>query len=384
MSFVVEKIELHNFRSYTHANIDLSEKVTVLHGPNGSGKTNIIEALQLLSTGDSFKNPSREQQISWGKEEAKLSMFARDGLRRREVEILLNKSRRSFVVNGKGSNSQKSIRGEIPSVLFTPDDLQLIKESAEIRRNEIDSLGSLLAKRYEALSNKYKRVLTQRNKLLKSEHKDELLHEILTDQLCHLGAALIKQRVLLLSRLLPQLKAFYSKIDDKAELSLAYVRRKDSKRVSINEENFETFLKQDLDRVYEDLVEEFKQQKEKENFQKISLAGPHRDDIVFYLDGQDIRDFGSQGQQRSVVLSLKIAESLLIEEVLGKKPLLLLDDVFSELDSTRREALFDIILNFGQTVITTAHLNYLSPEVLKMARVIEVTSLQGAGGENHG
>lgn len=373
MSFVVDKIELKNFRSYEHACIELSEKITVLYGANGAGKTNIIEALQLLTTGESFRNPSKEQLVRVGESDLKLSLFARDGLRRREVYIQQQGPKRSFTVNGKSAHSPRLVKGEIPSVLFTPDDLLLIKDSADIRRSELDILGSLLAKRYEALVAKYRRVLIQRNRLLKQEQKDILLFEILTDQLCHLGATLIKQRVLLLKRLFPYIRDFYSKIDSKENISVSYLRRRSGNTRAIMLEDFDEFLARDVDLLYQELKVEFEHQKEKEFFQKVTLAGPHRDDFTFYLNNKNIRDYGSQGQQRSVVLSIKIAESLLIEEVLGKKPLLLLDDVFSELDLTRRQALFEIIMNFGQTVITTAHLNYLGEELLRRAQVVEIS-----------
>lgn len=400
MTLVVKNIKLRNFRSYKNVSLDIDPSITIIFGPNAGGKTNIIEALQLTTEGISFRNPRWEEVIyhstlsenknitepdlnqacvdGFFSAGSQVSMHAEGDGFVRDVLMRVSDSRRSYEVNGKKVRSSKDVSGALPCVIFTPEDLALVKASSENRRGEIDNLGSQLSKKYNLLLSEYKKVIQHRNRLLKEEHVYDDVFGALTDQATTLGASFFEHRLKLIARLIPLFKEAYSLIGGVENLKIGYKTTLDDSSIWFLDD-IEQFLSNEERDTKGRLLALLERKKQEEVSRKSTIVGPHRDDLVFFIDGKDVRSFGSQGQQRSVVLAWKIAEIQVVEQIIGRKPLLLLDDVMSELDEARRTALTNLIESMGQTIITTAHIGYFEKNIVKKAKLVDVTTLEGEG-----
>lgn len=348
----ITDITLRNFRSYEELSLrDLGE-LTIFVGPNASGKTNIVEAIQLLTALSSFRNAPAPELVKSGQSQARIETSMTDGQRLLEVglQIETEPSGRHYLLNGKRRHA-KDLRGTLPSVAFTPDDLNLVKGSDRFRRRELDMLGAQLNANYFQLIRDYDKVLRQKNKLLKEEAPLPLV-EAANEVFAKVGEQLTNYREALFNRLGPRIATHYEGISaSREQLTMEYERSWDAAKP----------LGQAID-----LVAEQRRGR--------ALAGPHLDKVSFYIDGLDAQAFASQGQQRSVVLATKLAEAEVVEEMLGQLPVLLLDDVMSELDSSRREALVQGLLSGKQTFITTANIDYFDDAMLSRANVIELGS----------
>lgn len=329
---------------------DLGDLV-IFSGPNASGKTNAIEALQLLTALSSFRNPKIAELIMQGKETARISVHITDGKRQLDNVLIINRdplqgnASKHYVYNGK-NRPAKELRGILPSVVFTPDDLNLAKGSNKYRRNELDVLGSQLNANYYQIVRDFDKVLRQKNKLLKEEAALPLLEA--SDEVFQTVAnQFTNYRRALFDRLAPKISKHYEYFDDgKEKLDAIYIEGKNKESASAKPT------------LYDEIAAHR------------SLSGPQTHAIDFFINGMAVRDFASQGQQRSLVLAMKLAESELVEEMLQQQPVMLLDDVMSELDGSRREALVKQLLEGKQTFITTANIDYFDPEMLEKARVI--------------
>jgi len=355
MSYVVKELKLNNFRSYSKAHIEFDPFLTILHGPNAAGKTNIIEALHLLTTGESFRKPKKKDLIFWGEKETQVELFASSSNMKRDMKFVVNEESKSTYVNGKQIKSRYEFGSMLPSVVFTPDDLSLIKEAGTRRRYEIDAIGSQLSLNYSRLVNEYKKICVQRNRILKDGGFEDEVFEVWTERLIEVGVALTDKRISLLKRIQPYVVDHYLRLVEEAQknepLEIEYeMGRNDN---SLNSFRFA-----------------LSEKKDSEKLRKQTLVGPHRDDIVFKIGGREARSTASQGQQRTIALSWKLAQLSVIEELSHNKPILLLDDVMSELDSTRRKYLTEIVGGITQTIITTANIHYFEDSLLKKAKVV--------------
>ena len=358
MGLLVTELSLADFRSFVRREVALDPATTILVGPNAAGKTNTVEALQLLTAGASFRRPTPRQLVRDGAESARIdARLAGDG-RVVDVRCDVTPTRRQFFVNGKRRHASE-MPGTLMSVLFSPDDLALVKRGASGRRDELDDFGRQANKGYSHVLAAYTRSVEQRNRLLKEPSPDLGLLDAWDSSVALGGATLLASRVRLFNRLAEKVSAIYAQIADGEELVCRYV-------CSLGDETL------DLDRdALRDLFAERLAAARAEDLRRAQTTlGPHRDDVLFEIGGRDARAFGSQGQQRSVVLALKMAEVELSAEVLGEQPLLLLDDVMSELDEARRTAVIRFAQRGIQTVITTTNLGYFSPELLDASRVV--------------
>jgi len=356
MSFTITSLELCGFRSYKHAHVELDPQLTIFYGPNGAGKTNIVEALQLLSIGESFRKPLRQDLIHWEFTQMRIIAKATNKNLKRDIELHADTTSKTFFVNEKRVRSTQEMSCASPCVIFTPDDLRIIKESSSRRRQEIDGLGSQLSVTYSRLVSEYKKIVAQRNKLLKEEQFGTAVFEAWNERLIEVGLALAEKRSSLFEYLVPPMKNYYQRLLDPdyrgQKLDICYTSNWGKER---NEQSFRNALEEHA---------------HEERSRRQSLVGPHRDDIVFMIEGKNARSFASQGQQRSIVLAWKLAQLSVIEELLGARPLLLLDDVMSEFDQTRRRYLAKLVGNLAQTVITTAHIDYFEKELLEKAKKV--------------
>lgn len=361
MGFLVQRVRLADFRNYQQAEFELGERLTVIGGPNAAGKTSIIEALQLTTAAQSFRNPPWKEVIRWGAEEAAVSMEAAEGPRSLVVNMITDGlGRRAYSVNGNKVKRVADVRGHLPCITFTPDDLSVVKGSAEKRRSLLDSLGDQLSRNYEALRKEYDRTLKQRNAALREG--DERVVEALNETLVGAGSKYTAHRRRLLARIAPYATTAYGRIAEGESLVVRYHQGwGDDESMEESPENLEDELRSALGGVAEE-----------ERRRGTTLVGPHKDDIVFSVGGQRARAYSSQGQQRSVALAWKLAEVNVVHDVTGSNPLLLLDDVMSELDETRRESLVGLVDEDTQTVVTTTNLQYFSPKTLRDAHILEL------------
>ena len=378
MTLSIEKIEFRQFRGYTHLELSEFAPLTVIVGPNAVGKTNIIEGIQLLTAGESFRKPSWKETVTWGFEQAQLSArFTDGGVRDIEHRLLINGNERRYEINGKKKSASK-VHETCPCVLFIPDDLQMVKSSSAQRRSALDDLGIQLSKNYSALKNEYQQVLRQRNMLIRDDLAYGPLFDSWNESLVIHGARLALSRWKLFSRLKDHIERIYPEIVPHEELSVSYIfsweRFDDEGRQigDVHEYPGESDHVHTIDEIENLERTSLEKLLPIELRRKTSLVGPHKDEIAFFINGKNARLFGSQGQQRTIVLVEKLAELALVTEMCEQRPILLLDDVMSELDELHRTALMRFIEQAAQTFLTTTNLGYFPEQLDDSTKVIEV------------
>lgn len=354
-----------NFRSYESFSLDDIGALTIFVGPNAAGKTNIIEAIQLLTALSTFRKATSRELIRNSSDTGKIHASISDGNRLLDVSMLLGEGRRKYTLNNK-ARSVKDLKGTLPSITFTPDDLALAKGSSKPRRDEVDLLGSQLNSNYYQILRDFEKILRHKNKALKDNPRKDIL-EAINEMFVRVSSQLTSYRSLLFERLFPIIARYYSEISrNKEELALRYIPSweddsyiPEAISISVSDANASLF-----DALQTNLNDEIRRGQ--------CIVGANRDKVVFELDSLDASSFASQGQQRSLVLALKLAEGELVEKMTGQLPVLLLDDVMSELDGTRRDALVNSLLQDKQTFITTANIDYFDDRLLSKASVIKI------------
>ena len=355
MDLAIAHISFLNFRSYEAFDLDGIGPLTVLVGPNAAGKTNVVEGIGLLTAQSSFRHAPVDQLVRAGAPFARLAADVTDGSRRLELAVQMAEGKKKHLLNGKPKRTA-DLKGLVPSVTFTPDDLELAKGAMSVRRAALDALGSQLSANHYLIRRDYEKELRHKNRLLKDE------------TLVTCGAQLSCYRAALFEKLAASMASYYAEITDGHErLDAGFVP-------SWEEHDPLSFATRTFgrDEAREALADALARRGGEERVRKRALVGPHADRIEFFIDGKNAALFGSQGQQRSVVLAFKLAEATLIQDILRQKPVLLLDDVMSELDAARRRALVAFISGDIQTFITTTNLAYFDDDLLGAARIVEL------------
>ncbi|MBN1192765.1 MAG: DNA replication and repair protein RecF [Coriobacteriia bacterium] len=361
----ISRLELHDFRNYTRWEIEPDSALTVFVGGNATGKTNVLEAAQLVSTGMSFRGSRWEDLVRWGSDRATVSMTAEGEGSHTEVGLTVESAgTRAWEVGGVAKRRTVDATRFVPVVAFTPDDLALAKGPAEKRRSAIDGLGEQLSATYGAIRRDYTRVVRQRNVVLREDGSAASL-EPWDEQLVSLGATLHVHRRRLTSRILDAAAPVYDHLAGGETLDVRVLDKCGIDCGSPGDRVGE-------ERAREALVAQLGLRREEERARKITLVGPHRDDIAFLINGRDARAYASQGQQRTISLAWKWAEVAVVADVLKRMPVLLLDDVMSELDEVRRRALTDLVQRDVQTLVTTTTTGYFDSAMLKEARVVSL------------
>ena len=370
MGLKIQQIHYRNFRNYDNYELTDIGDVTVFVGPNAIGKTNLVEGIQLITAFNSFRSSKTEHLVRFGEDSSFIRAVLSDGVRKLDIDFTIHEGKRSFSLNGKRKQI-KNLRGILPSVVFSPDDLNFIKGSQSIKRAEIDNLGSQLSANYSNVRHDYERILKQKNRYLKEDTTHTFLESV-NEVLTTIGSQFYVLRTRLVQELIPYIKTYYAELCvGKEEVSIAYIpswlKYEDPSLQELLDSQFSRDeVKEQLDTVIE---REFS----REHQRRLSLFGPHADQIVFLINGKDASHFASQGQQRSLVLSYKMAEVALLRDRLNQTPVLLLDDVMSELDEQRRTQLIKVISQDIQTFITSTNLSYFDDEFLSNAEIIELT-----------
>lgn len=337
----ITSFEVQNFRNLKKEKIELINGLNVFCGKNAQGKTNLLESIFISSIGKSPRVSKIKECIMWDADFSIIKLVCKKKYRKCEIVFKLNKDgKKTILINGVSIKSLSELIGEINIVYFFPDDLKLIKEAPADRRKFMDIDISQASKFYFSSLNKYNTTLLERNKLLKNALSFEEVKKsvfIWDAQLAEYASNIIISRIRFLKKLSPLAKKSHFDLSgNKEELDICYD--------GIIEENKE-LLKEELLKLYQTNLE-------KDFSLGYTSIGPHKDDIKITLDGKDLRLYGSQGQQRTASLALKFAEIELFKEEFGEEPILLLDDVLSELDEERRIKLVEKCNNL-QSIITT-------------------------------
>ena len=372
MSIYARTLSVSEYRSFPSFELDLARGVTVLVGHNAVGKTNLVEALQLLTSGRSFRKPSPRELVRAGGTRCSMKLTLEGEGRVIDMGCVVEDGKRSFMRNGKRCRAA-GVRGVVPSVLFCPDDLDLVKRGARLRREALDGFGIQLNESYAQLASTYERTVEQRNSLLKEPFCTRDLLDAWNDSIASTGAALTVHRLALLSRIREHLIDVYTGLSGGEAADVSYVPSWGASDAITLPAAADASSRADrIEAVRARIAAALDERAGEELRRGITLVGPHRDEVAFTIDGRDARTFASQGQQRSLVLAWKIAEVEVTREILGRPPLLLLDDVMSELDETRRQAFLGLVGGGVQTVITTTNLGYFDDSALERAKVVKV------------
>lgn len=350
----LSSIQLLGFRNYADLELSLSPGLTLLHGPNGEGKTNLIEAVHFASTLQSHRVAGYQNLISKGGDSSQLSVKGVNAGRDLLVGVEIStKATNRYFVNGNQVRKSSDVLGLIGTVIFAPEDLDLVRRDPSDRREFMDQALFQLKPRLSGVKADYDRVLKQRNALLKSaktvKNADLSTLDIWDDQLVSLGVEIILQRLDLLEKLSPLLSDFYQKLSGaNEEIKLSLVS-------AIDDDDLFTELPNNREELSRLFHERLTQTRPKELERGITLVGPHRDELLIQKDGLVARSHASQGEAWSIALGLKLSLATLIRENsnLGD-PVLLLDDVFAVLDVGRRARLLEFVLGYEQVIVTAA------------------------------
>jgi len=353
----IEKILLKNYRNINKVFLKFNPNLNLLVGDNGQGKTNLLEAIYLLGTGTSHRTNRDKEMINWNQDQAliQVQLIKKDY----ELKMSLNieGTTKKAKINDNTLDKLSEMMGSLNVVLFSPEDLKLVKGSPANRRKFIDIEVSQVSSYYHHLLNKYNHILKQRNNLLKktgyvsksnSSNSSASMFEVWDEQLADIGSKIIKKRI---------------EVIEKIKILARLHQRKITEGKENLEINYEDSIKGNLDK--NDSQQEIKvifkkklvNNRNKELNRGYTIFGPHRDDLIIKINEIDVRKYGSQGQQRTVALALKLAELEFMKSEIGEYPILLLDDVFSELDAKRKNTLIEVIKDNIQTFITSVNIN---------------------------
>lgn len=334
------QLNLSNFRNYK--NIQLNpNNINIIIGKNASGKTNILESIHFLTEGKSFRTNSDEELIKFNENQSIISSKIENFSYEDELKVIINKNgKNNFFINSE-EFQLKNYRRDFSSVIFSPSDLNMIKFGPSDRRKYLDILISKVDPMYLYNLNRYKKILNDRNKLLKKNVIYELL-EVYNFQLANYGVKILRMRLNILRKFEKYVQNHYKNLSGGDDLKITYLST-----VPLDKEELE------MESSFEKHLKKFN---ERDLEVRFTTVGPHRDDLDFKINGNSAKSFGSQGEIRTVVLALKLSEIDILNEIKKTTPILLLDDVFSELDENRISYLMNSI-NGAQTFITSTNIN---------------------------
>lgn len=347
------------------------ERFNLLYGLNGQGKTNLLEAIYLLGSPRSFRSARLPELIRHGERSAQIQGEVESNGMESRIRLTLESAGRRVEIDGKGIQRASDLHGRLNAVVFSPDDTGMVRQGPEARRRYLDRAVYMGDIGYLHCWHGYHRILKQRNHLLKSADRSGL--DTWTEQLAEAGAEVIERRQRYIAVLDGMLQRHYATISGDGETA----------GIDYSPEGVQATVREDI---RTELLELFARHSRSDERYGTTTAGPHRDDLIFCLDNRPLKAFGSQGQQKSFVLALKMAEMDNLQAIFGEPPLLLLDDMSSELDARRHRNLMDFLFNRDiQVFITTTE---RSPALLGAAAQCAVFRVEGGnltfeGNESH-
>lgn len=356
----IKNINLINFRNYDKLKLSFEKNVNIIYGNNGQGKTNLLESLYVLAMTKSHRSYIDNNLIKNDKPNLKISGNIYINKYKSKLEIYIDDKNKHLKIDNNEVKKISDYISKMNIIIFYPDDLQLIKGSPSERRRFLNLELSQLHRDYYILLNDYNKILKIRNDYLKKKKTyDDTYFKIITNYLIEKSISLYKLRNKFIIKLNDQAEKIYFDLTGIKKFNIKY-------KTSLNFDNFET------SNLKEKLTLEIEKIYEKEIKYKSTLIGPHRDDIEFYIDDENIKTYGSQGQQRMAVLALKLSEIDIFKKYTGNFPILLLDDVFSELDKKKKNNLLKYINNDIQVLITTTDLTNINKKLLNKSKLIKI------------
>ncbi|PPA68466.1 DNA replication/repair protein RecF [Jeotgalibacillus proteolyticus] len=356
----IDELELAHYRNYDKLTVQFDNNVNVILGENAQGKTNVMESIYVLAMAKSHRTSNDKDLIQWESEYAKIKGRVMKHHGALPLELSITKKGKKARLNHLEQSKLSRYIGNMNVVMFAPEDLHLVKGSPQVRRRFIDMEIGQISAVYLHDSSLYQKILQQRNHYLKQlqvkKQRDETMLDVLTDQFIEMAVKIINRRFQFIDLLQQWAKPIHSGISRNLEtLEVVY---KPSVQVT-NEDNAEA-----IEAV---MRKKFEELRSREIDRGVTLIGPHRDDLQFLVNGHDVQTFGSQGQQRTTALSIKLAEIELIRAEIGEYPILLLDDVLSELDDYRQSHLLNTIQGKVQTFVTTTSVEGIDHQTLREA-----------------
>ena len=352
---IIKSLELLDYRNYNTLNINFDKGINILYGDNAQGKTNILEALYVCATTKSHRLSPDKEMIRFGQEDSHIRLILERNEIGHKIDIHLKRNKaKGAAIDGIPIKKSSELMGVVNMVFFSPEDLSIIKNGPSVRRHFIDMELCQLNKVYLHDIYNYNKVINQRNNLLRQNYDKETLSAMLDvwdEQLVSYGSRVIREREQFIHQIIELILPIHKKLSgDKEILSLLY-------EPSVKESDFS---------------EQLYKRRDADLRLKTTSVGPHRDDMGFYIDDINVRKYGSQGQQRTAALSLKLAEIDFVRLFIKDTPILLLDDVLSELDSFRQNYLLESIQDI-QTVITCTGLDEFINNRFNIDKVFKVS-----------
>lgn len=350
---IISQLVLKDFRNYQQLQLSLGDGLSVFWGGNAQGKTNLLEAVHVCCLGKSHRTVQSTEMVSYGKENAQIGLRVKrhDGPRHIQVMLQANKHKR-ISVSGVPIRRMSELMGHVQCVLFAPEDLQLIKGGPSLRRKYMDTALCQMSPAYFSSLMQYNAALSQRNALLKKGIEEETVYDAYEQTMAHVGAKVLWYRQQFCIEIEPMAARLYSDIANGEPMRVMY-------RSQVPQGT-----EQEIEKA---LTEALKNARPADKRRYITGVGPHRDDLQIVIRDKEARSYASQGQQRTAVLALKLAEVARMQARSGHRPVLMLDDVLSELDLKRQQALTEHVE--GQVLLTTAT---RPPEHLKAAKIFKV------------
>lgn len=349
----LKNIEILNFRNINNLKLELNKNINIFIGKNAQGKTSILESIYFLALTKSLRSNDELNLISYGSDFLKVKGSINYG-KSKNLEVILKKTGKILKVNNILEKKVSDYISNMNVIMFSPDDLDIVKKSPSFRRNLLNIELCQLFPNYLKILNEYNKILKIRNDYLKKTTDINYDYfDIITEKLIDRAIIIMNYRT-----------KFIDNINNYVNKSFFKIMKKEGLFVKYNN-NLDSFDK-------ENLLKFYKSNYSNEFMKRVTIYGPHRDDFSFILNNEDLKLYGSQGQQRVAILSFKLSEINLFKEVTGKFPIVLLDDIFSELDIEKRKNLLKFIKSSIQFIITTTDINNISQKILDKANIYDV------------
>ena len=353
----LKKISLVNFRNYSQISIDFDKKINIFIGNNAQGKTNILESIYLLGITRSFLTTNDKNLIKMGCNNCKVKASVLVMNRSKNLEVIISEIGKKVSINDIPLRKMSEYLSNINTIMFCPDDLEILKGPPQGRRYFLNVEIGQFYNNYLKYINDYNKVLKNRNEYLKTSNKiDKVYFDVLTNELIRLNIEILNFRKNYIDKINYHIKKIYKDLTKKEDILVKY-----ESFVDMNSKDLYGLIKEKYDKVYYQELQ-----------QKTTLIGVHRDDFSIYLDNVKINNFGSQGQHRIAILCFKLSEIEMMRENKYVKPILLLDDIFSELDKEKKENIIKYIDNDLQVFITSTDINNIDTKLIEKADVFYV------------
>ena len=360
---IIKNIEIKNFRNYTSQKLDFYKGINILYGNNASGKTNLLESIYVLAMTKSHRFFIDNNLIKEGAIYSKIKGDIKVGNIKTNLEIIINDKSKKLKIDNNEIKKVSEYISKMNIIIFYPEDLEIIKSSPIIRRNYINLELSQLESNYYKLISDYNKLLKIRNDYLKKMQKnisvDINYFNIITEYLINKACLIYIMRNKFINKINLYVSDIYINISKISDFKVIY---KPSLEINIYEK----------EEIKKTLVNKYKEIQNSEIKIGSTIIGPHKDDLEFYIGNRNLKNYGSQGQQRLAVLAMKLSEIKIFKSYTNTKPILLLDDVFSELDDKKVNKLLKYIGNNIQTIITTTDLNKISKKIIKKSKKIKI------------